>query len=54
MNRYEIEIKTSRCQPGESFYVDARTEAEALRKAKAHAKRTLSATSFRFATFIFC
>ena len=54
MNRYEIEIKTSRNQPGDSFYVEARTEAEALRKAKAHAKRSLNATAFRFAAFIFC
>lgn len=54
MNRYEIEIKTCRNQPGESFYVEAKSEAAALRAAEAHAKRTLSATAQRFASFIFC
>lgn len=36
------------------FYADADTEAQALLKARAHARRTLSCTAYRFASFITC
>jgi hypothetical protein len=54
MNTYEIEVKVSRSLPGQSLYIEARSEKEAVRKAKTQAKKFLSATAIRFASFIVC
>lgn len=50
MTTFEIEIRSGSYT--ETIYVSAYSEAQALLKARAYARRTLSSTTYRFACFI--
>lgn len=49
-----FEIQITAGTHTEQFYARADSEAQALLKARAHARRTMSATAYRFATFTVC
>lgn len=49
---FEIEIRAGNVI--EAFYARADNEAQAILKARAHARKVLSSTAYRFATFTAC
>lgn len=52
MTTFEIEIKAANFL--EILHVQAGSEAQAILKARAHARGCMSSTAYRFATFTVC